>query len=58
MAATIEKSKQMERNPRKTTLRKTAGVSLTADDLINPNEDSNLPGWGCFRIDHDLWSYS
>lgn len=41
-ATTIEKSKQMD--SRKTTLRKSAGVSLTADDLINPNENCNLPG--------------
>ena len=41
-ATTIGKSKQMD--SRKTTLRKSAGVSLTAEDLINPNEDCNLPG--------------
>lgn len=43
--AKLEKSKQMETmKPKKTTLRKNAGVSLETEDLIYPNEHSNLPG--------------
>jgi len=40
----LEKSKQMDVKSRKTTLRKTADISLTTEDLIYPNERSNLPG--------------
>lgn len=39
---TVEKSKQ---KPQKTTLRKNAETSLTAEDLIHPHESSNLPGY-------------
>lgn len=42
----LEKPKQTKefQKPGKTTLRKTAEISLTTKDLIHPHEYSNLPG--------------